>query len=321
MKMKFKSLFLPIILLLTLKSCAQENQMKNLKLNESINKKNIVEEIYKERVNATENPIYYFVITKNLCFLEIFVNDIPLVYDNKEVSIKNGQPVNKLIQNVGIQNVTLKMSPYGKTVDNNYDTLLSESSVKIKVVKINSNNPSEEEVIKIFETSNNQNEGKKNHEESFTFNANVPFSFKELANAQDLKHLSSQIMNEKIIKTFNTMRDLLASSDPDNIAKLSFPIFKRQFVSEYYSKEKMNQIVKGTFNQFNNKIDMKSIENYQIVYYANGKMVSLVQNNENPLFKHKPSLWGNVKIDNIDRPIFFPIYLYLPKGKTEFEIY
>jgi hypothetical protein len=80
-----------------------------------------------------------------------------------------------------------------------------------------------------------------------------------------------------------------------------------------YRQEKNNQFRTDQNLEF---FDLKPVEKYEMVFYGDGKLVSLVRDTTK-----ESSLWGGVTQNDVNSTIHIPILLHRPKGSKELVVY
>jgi hypothetical protein len=94
-----------------------------------------------------------------------------------------------------------------------------------------------------------------------------------------------------------------------------------QFVSEYASRKTIqkgwDEIVEIVTNP---TFEMQPIENYKMVFYAEGRLVCLVSTSDDKKLKGRSVLLGRFKKGKSDSGYSVHCMLHIPKGKTEFEV-
>ncbi|RZJ47351.1 MAG: hypothetical protein EOO44_22320 [Flavobacterium sp.] len=66
---------------------------------------------------------------------------------------------------------------------------------------------------------------------------------------------------------------------------------------------------------------MEPIKDYKIVFYGNGHLVSLIHNSDDKRLIGKGLIWGKYLDEGKTKATFSNSLMYIPKDKTEFEVY
>lgn len=326
MKAKISILFLLINLI---SSC--QSKTTTIMQNPEITEKNIVKEIAAEVKHFNYEPLYQLLITSNWCSSEIFVNDIPVYINFREALDGPTIDINNFIFKSGTQKVTIKLYPLGKYENENIDTFIAETGIKIIVNEYDRKTQKDKEIIK-YETIKEEHnkyeqpifvgKGKTYFEASFTFNASVPYKLKGFENATDLREWDEKILEKKILTEYEKVKSIYQNKDYDNIARTSYDGLKNQFVSQYQNHEDINEVWSTLMNVYKlPTFEMQPLQNYKIVFFADGKLVALMQNSKDPRVRGNSSLWAKFDRGDGIETFFWNSYFYMPTGETEFEIY
>ncbi|OOV18966.1 hypothetical protein [Flavobacterium sp. LM4] len=329
-----KRLIILITLFSTIQSC--EKKEKNMIIqNPYINSKNIVEELTKQVRYYSSEKIYGFRYENFNCFIEIYINDRLCYKDFRDSKAGSSFDINHCIYKSGTQKLTYRMYP---AIDGsqNVKTFAESTYLTFQLETYDLNDESADDIVYqkyktpvIISKDENGNKtekfiatGREYYEGSFEFEVQVPYQLKSFENAEDLRKLDSKALEAKLVSKYNVLRDVYKNKDYDNIAKTSYNSLKDQFISEYAKKE----TIEATWNELmtfykDPSLEMQPIENYKMVFFADGKLVALMQATTDNRLRGNTSLWAKVNHDGGLRPLFLNSYFYIPKGKTEFEVY
>jgi len=259
-----------------------------------------------------KEPHYGANITTSNCSFEILINDIPVIKykDNSGGGLSGSYfPLNWDITQKGSQKITVRLSPgFNQNNDSMHPTLMRNSGVRITIVESFINKDGrlgDEEELKTYTTPQKKVEGRdgatfegKNYfEDSFTFDANVPYKINTLNNAEILFTNDKdklQALEKEVVAKYNEIRDIYMRGTKDDLANAFYDKEKRYAQQMYLSSEEIKNSWDKEY-QFRTDsnlefFDLKPIEKYKMTFYANGKLVCLEKlNNE------KSSLWGGFK--------------------------
>lgn len=311
--MRFLSLY---FILFFIFGCSQSNKEigLSLKLETKINSKNLSEELYKDVKKYENEPRYLLDITSDNCYYEILVNDIPVFSSFNRKSLNTAEEIGFVLHKNENQEISFILySTDGHLLGSNVmfdlkiDQIINESKNK--------------EVYKYSYSPEKEN--KQSFSYSAKFNVSVPFSTIDLENAEDLSKMNQESLKKNIVSIVEKCRIFLAEKDMDNIARISYPLLKRQFISEYATKSEIYEITDESLSFYGTEqsLTIKALTGYKLKLYSKGKLAALIMDSNDSFLKSKPAIWGTFKDSEIERKIFFPIYFYLPKGKSEFEVY
>ncbi|MGE8553470.1 MAG: hypothetical protein ACN6OB_05960 [Chryseobacterium jejuense] len=275
-------------------------------------------------------PRYGAYISTNNCSFEVLINDIPVIkhIDSSGSGLAGTYfPLNEWITKKGNQKITIKMTP-GFNQDKNTlnSELSSNSAVQVKIVKsaINKTGSSEEEDVRNYSTNKKKRGNNDIFEDAFTFFAEIPYHIETLENAEVLLTDDKdklQTLEQEVVAKYNKIRDIYMTGSWSTLATIYYNrekrVAKQLYLLPNEIKDRWNEYVFRT-NTDITFFDLKSIEDYKMTFYADGKIVCLQKiNNE------KSSLWGGFKRkgkDNITTT-YITLYLYRPKGTKGLEVY
>ncbi len=286
-----------------------------------------------------KEPHYGANITTSNCSFEILINDIPIIKykDNSGGGLSGSYPLNWDITEKGSQKITVRLSPgFNQNTNSMHTTLMRNSGVRIIIEEsfINKDGSlGDEEEVKTYTTPQKIVQGKevatfdgKNYfEESFTFEANVPYKINTLDNAEVLFTKDKnqlKILEKEVVAKYNEVRNIYLKGTKDDLANIHYDKEKRIAQQMYLSSEEIKDSWDKEY-QFRTEdnldfFDLKPIEKYKMTFYANGKLVCLEKiNNE------KSALWGGFKRKDKDigTTTYIQLYLYRPKNSVELQAY
>lgn len=322
--MKF---FLVLIIAFAI-TCKQENK-ENMKTSLDIyNLSNETQE-YKEE------PLYKLILTSSECSFYVLVNDIPLYkfFGSNGGVGATSLPMNWNIEKSGKQKITVRMYPKFISERKEMDkTLGVNAGVKFSIEKeING----EDETIFEFKTPFKDFDGKGGggflypekpyYEETVYLDLEVPYSLSILDNSQSLYTKDSEKLKQlerEVLAKYNQIRDIYLKGTKDDLANVNYGKEKRLAQQMYLTKDEIKSGWDSDY-QFRTDsnlefFDLKPIENYEMKFYAGGKLVCLEKINNK-----KSALWGGFKKKNKDigTTTYITIYLYRPKGSDKLEVY
>ncbi|MBE0390787.1 hypothetical protein [Flavobacterium sp. PL002] len=325
-------------LFIILQGCTQKNKTM-ITQNPAITANNIVDELAKQVKHYPKEPTFLINYERSWCFMEIFVNDM-LVYKEFDESMSSTSfEISNYIFKSGTQKISYKLYPIGKLKSETdiYNSLIDNTLLKIEIEEFDvskSRNP-EGKIVKEFTSPmsitkdeyGNETEkfiatGKDYYEGSLTFEAKIPYELEGFENAQDLRKLDAKILERKLVKQYAALRDIYQNKEYDNIAKTSYNSLRDQFIAEYQTKENIQSIWEELIGAFKEpSFEMQPIENYKLVFFAEGKLVALMQTTQDNRLRGNTALWAKVNHDGGLRPMFLNSYFYIPQGETEFKVY
>ncbi|WP_333889388.1 hypothetical protein [Sphingobacterium siyangense] len=330
--MKFKSVFLYINLILLSISCKGQNKITK-------SEKDIYA-IGTEIKHFDKEPHYGASISTSNCSFEILINDVPVIKykDNSGGSLSGSYfPLNWDITQKGPQKITLRLFPgFNQNAKSMHSSLMRNSGVQIKIEKSfigTDGSWGDEEEVTTYTTPQKIVEGKevstfdgKNFfEDSFTFDAEVPYNINILDNAEVLFTKNKdqlKALEKEVVAKYNEIRGIYLKGTKDDLANAVYEKEKRLAQQMYLSSETIKNNWDKEY-QFRTDedlefFDLKPIEKYKMTFYANGKLVCLEKiNNE------KSALWGGFKRKDkgVGTTTYIQLYLYRQKDSKELHVY
>ncbi len=315
--------------------CSQ-NKTETIMQNPEITEKNIVNKLSSEVKHYDYEPMYYLSYEQISCFSEILVNDIP-VNENFQKSSRGATfEINNCIFKNGIQKVTFRLYPAGKRDIRDFSTLVDDTKMKIEIIEAdNKNSDAKDKEIasyltpiitfmdnESYEKTKFEGSGKNYYEASFTFNATIPYKVEGFESAQDLREWKKETLLKKLVSEYNDIKDIYQNKDYDNIARISYDNLKNQVISKYLSREYVNDVWNMLMEVYRQPtFEMQPIEDYKLVFFAEGRLVALMQNSKDPRVRGNSVLWAKFNRGEGIETLFCNRYFYIPKGETELKIY
>lgn len=320
------------LILVVITSLTACSQVKNeIEQNKNINASNIVEELTKHIKHYPSEKQYTFTYNNQSCYFEIFVNDMPSFKEYDEAQTGSAFLINDATYKGGKQKISYRIYPVGTEVlAENTDLKLTLSSYDQKdknaddITYIEYSIPkNEKKVTENYAKHTFSGAGKTVYEGSFDIDIEVPYiSQLPFEKAQDLRKMDKKKLEENLVKEYNKVRLIYQSKNKDNVARLLFDKLKNQMAAEYASPEK----VKAVWNEageilFKSDFEMLPIEKYQMLFFANGRLVALYTDGSDPKTRGDNALICNMK-SGYGKGLFELKHLfYIPQGETEFRIY
>ncbi|WP_148639420.1 hypothetical protein [Aquimarina longa] len=285
---------------------------------------NKIYKLHEQKIEYTTMPQYFIEGYQSGCYYEIYVNGFIMFKHYKNVGLMNhAVPINDVILKSGSQKVTIKLFPLGKIDDKEYTTIDADDSFRLKIFKRDKKQPYEAgdyDVVK--EHYATLTDGLPYYEETFTFEAEVPYELKGWSESQVLTEMDQDQLEKEILDVYKRYGNILKNHKEDEWVNLIYNIEKETNHSiNYFDKEKIKLRTDYFTNTFDNEdIEIKPLDKYKIVFSGDGKVVSL-QSTE----RRGKSAFSF--IENIDyqgerqkvRTSRF-IYLHKPKGSNKLEI-
>lgn len=317
---KMKKLILTLSLIFGLQSCSQKS---------NLNKEEIIAEFTKNTSNPSiynTHPQYRLEQYSSNCRWEIRLNDMLLflgeMSHTKKGSISNNSFwLNPYILHSGKQIITIKIYPVegqktlgefatfrliglnfypDKAKDNtNYQRLLSwnlpDKDVKDLPFLV---------IKKEFE-------------------AVVPYTNVGWEKSKDLTEIKD--LDKMVIEKMKDLEEVMKDQDGIGHLNLTKKFLQEKYTCSYSNSKEIETDCNELVSNFN--ADMKDIEgiewypyvNYELVFFGNGRVVSLKRRGESLNF-YGPAYKGKWKDDKSDAEIWLDKFYHIPEGSDELEI-
>ncbi len=319
------------LLLVCFCGCSQ-NKTQPIMQNSEITEKNIVNKLASNIHHYDDEPMYQLLITNNWCSSEILINDM-LVFKNFQEPLAGPTvDINNYIFKSGVQTVTIRMYPVGKYKDEDIKTFIAGTGMSVTVNEYDEKSEKDNEIIKYTTPIKEERDeygqlqfeaiGKTYYEARFTFNATIPYKVEGFENARDLREWDAAILHKKLLQEYNKVKAIYQNKDYDNIARTSYDGLKNEVISKYQTREYIDEVWEMLMETYKlPTFEMQPIENYKMVFFADGKLVALMQDSKDPRVRGNSSLWAKFNRGEGIETLFCNSYFYIPKGATEFKIY
>ena len=311
MKGLIKGILLSIVCMYIGSCQTKEKQMEEL-----------IQETYSYIKEYKTTPVYSCQVNKYNCRLIIEIErdvDYRFVENNGESMML---PLNSMLVKSGMQKAIIKVYPFE---GEEYIDAGANIGLTFYYAPDKDSNLSEYQKITTFSLPKDIGEQKLPYYEAVVeFEAKVPFDYsEELVQAKNLKQIPD--IEEKVVAKFNQLREICVNLKDvgyrkeilHRIQKLYNAMYVKKnlkFIGEKYEKKY------GLVNDIAKNREFLAIENYDIQYYADGKIVALWQKNLKPILYMKGEVTnskGETRIVEGGDPIF----LYMPKGSEVLKLW
>ncbi|QNK63443.1 hypothetical protein H7F33_02725 [Pedobacter sp. PAMC26386] len=267
------------------------------------------------KVNSySVHPYYAVQINKGGCTFETLVNDLHHYSYMKKGGFSSLVPLNLNILKSGKQTMKLKVFPdQGKT---RFDDE-SYMDIEIRCFKDVADQTGDfTSVLKFSLPKEVKEKGLPYFEIELPFVASVPYDHSErLVNAEVLK--KDKATEDKIIAKYNEVRKLIEKLDAGALNKLTADRDNILADVFYYTPDQVKELAASTAGDLEPDAKVQPVADYQIVYYAGGKVVSLERRSDKGPILHS--------ILNAGKPnkeiISFDMMFYQPKGAADLKAF
>lgn len=312
LKMKKIIQIIMSIALISLQGCTAQKKETTME--------EIIEEKYKSVETYAKRPVYGVQVNKSGCRLILEIEgsvDYRFLENNGESMML---PLNIMLLNSGKQTAIVKIYPKeGDSLITKY----ARVSLRFTYAPDKDSGLNEYQTIAEFVTP--EDIGTKNLpylEVRIPFEVEVPFDYSsELAKAKNLTKISN--IEEKVVIKYNKIRNLCVNLDEIGYLKSVMHSSKIVFNTTYSTKDEIresHETKSGLTDKSLYNREIRAIENYDIQYYANGKIVALWQKNLQPTLYIK----GNYKYTSGKEAHTEggdPTFLYWPEGSNELKVW
>jgi len=298
------NIVLACVALLTFQSCSQPTPVNQ---NPNITADNLVEEIAKQVKHYNYEPIYQVDFKFGHCYIELYINDI-LAYKNYGEGGSSSFTINLYLLNFSNQTIKLRMY-----ATEEFGEFLNNSTVVLEIGSYDNQNrfsiEKQQDKIFTYHTPEDENgffkfAGKKYFEQTVTFTLpDVPYKIEGWKDSQDLRNFDKKLLEQKVLQAYQMIQKSFKERDLDKIAQFS------------YNKMK-DQAIAGADN-----LEFFPLENYELVFYGEGRLVGLKSKKKDKGFRGASALLCKFKREGKSVGAELDYLLHIPKGKTEFEIY
>lgn len=333
-----KKLILSTIIITSFMACSQNKSQ--IMQNPQITADNIVDEITKEVKHYPSEKMYGLEYSNDNCYFEMFIDGIRAYKkSNKVIAGTAAVETNHLLFKSGKHTVSYKMYPMYKSEESGktLSTFIDETVLEFSLYSFDKRNKGADdveylkyEVPKIetkvtpdYSTFKFEGAGKTFYEGSFDINVDVPYELHPpFENAQDLRKMDKKDLETKLFAKYKEVWNVYQNKELDNIARLEYDALKNLYVSNYESKETIQENWDVFYKVYkSSSFEMQPIEKYKLEFFADGKMAALMLDTTDNRFRGNTALWAKVDYDGGLRPLFLNFYFYLPQGETEFKVY
>jgi hypothetical protein len=305
-------------ILITLNSCAQTSKKQEEMSTEYITK---VKNIYKDVKSYDYNPIYQVRYDKFDCPLEIYVNDIFVIYLSGSGKSAGEQHVEipQYILKSGLQSIKVKIYPLLDKSKNFEKFVSRDAKLKLRVVYgdyrkdlkggvLNSTEVMKFELPKIDkDLPFVELEGK--------FTATVPYTLEGWSKGVDLSKEDPEKLEAEVKGRINEIADLYRNKDIEGLAREQYNR-SREIEQSFYlnKKEKSEELITELQDALKESKSLELLDG-KMKIMADGKLVTVLVNEG--FFKNESIIRSRVDGGYSD---FYPQYFYRPSPGAKLEI-
>ena len=317
------NIVLACVALLTFHSCSQPTPVNQ---NPNITADNLVEEIAKQVKHYPSEPQYVMHYFNGVCNFEIYINDFKVVKSFNNESFKTSERINPFLLS---KNNQLKIILYPRDRVNKLNLQAGldlkvnsyENTDRFSIEKQQSN-------LFIYQTPEDENgffkyAGKEYFEQTAAFTLpDVPYKIEGWKDSQDLRNFDKKLLEQKVLQAYQMIQKSFKERDLDKIAQFSYNKMKDQAIAQYFDEEEVQEgwekliSIAGTDN-----LEFFPLENYELVFYGEGRLVGLKSKKKDKGFRGASALLCKFKREGKWVGAELDYLLHIPQGETEFKVY
>ena len=338
-----KNILIYISLFINIVSCAQEKKENTIMATTNIKEKDIYD-LYKT-VEYYDNEIHYgIILSSSNCNFEILINDVKVLFyhDVAVGQVANGlyTPINQAIYNRGKQKIEIRLYPGLNKKTNKPEQELGNSHLSIDIVAntLKDGQSTDEETIFSWQAPTEPRKNRKDnipwfshpempyYEENTSFIAEVPYTVSKLENSQVLITKDNDSLKELTKEVFLFYSEMKTIYQKKDKAKLAEKVYEKEKVIAqqlYLTKDGIqNRWDDDYLVNFDSKkrkdFIMEPIENYKLVFYGNGRLVTLERIEQK--YRGESALMSSYEEDGDEYNSHYDILLHRPKRNVKLEI-
>ncbi|WP_062056034.1 hypothetical protein [Aquimarina longa] len=316
----FKQIIAVLCCTFTLISCAQDHKKNNMK--------RPIEQLYSnvDSLDYTTMPQYFIEGYQSGCFYEIYINGLLVFRHYENVGLMNhATPINDMILQSGLQEVTVKLFPLGKIDGKEYTTIDADDSFRLKIFKRDKKQPYEAgdyDIVKEYYAP--LTNGLPYYEETFTFEAEVPYNLKGWSESQILTELDQKELEKEILDFYDEYADVIYNQNEEKWVRIVKNRELEYLMSVHYNDSKNSGIqsrIDHSINVFDSKFKEKyPLDKYEIIFGGNGRVVTLkglIERGESAYYHAIEEVEDG---ESYKYKYYTYLFLHKPKGSNKLEI-
>ncbi len=329
MKLRFFFQFTLLFILFFAQACGQKAKSTSLK-------NRPIEQLYSNAKPLEYNsmPQYYIEAHQSGCYYEVYINGI--LNDTRYINagtMNNAIPINDNILKSGPQKVTIKLFPLGEIDGIEYPTLTERTRFTLEIFKRDKATPWEGldyDVVHHYfaPTTTGEEAGPFAHanepmyEETFTFNAEVPYELTGWSDSQVIE--GQEGIEQEVLDFYKEYADVIQNQNEEKWTQMVETKELEYLKSIFYndkSSEKFKKRIKELSLPFDSKFKKRfPLDPYEMIFGGDGRVVTLKSTVElgNSAFSY-----GIEEIEDGESykyQAFRYIYLHKPKGSNKLEL-
>lgn len=287
MKMKVKKMFLLLILLSFAIHACTNNNLSTQKEKEDMTIEQLIDSTLSHIQRYDYEPLYMIHVESDASVI-IKVNDCRIFSYFGIMSNGISAHINDAILQSGSQKVNIELYPSYLDKKIQHDFLTNQNQLKITVTKSHwekdGSGMSDHEVVAQYDLQEAirkkgiDMEKKNLFADTLNFKAEVPYVLTGWSKSKDLTQMNRQELEEKVLMFYTRYRSYYVNKDADKINEETYKRELETSQAAYFGREDIANQKNATDKFFEKyEIDVLPLENYELQFFGNGRMVGLVR--------------------------------------------
>jgi hypothetical protein len=265
---------------------------------------------YEKKMTQTmaSHPLYALSLDAAGDF-QVYINDILVAYYYKNGGTSLTLPINREILGSGKQNIKIVLKS-DKELDEN-----ELKYYKFRILKYASFDSPDYDVVVDCKFNADKSKPTKEITQAWDFTSEVPYQVTGWSQSTVLLNEDKDALLKDVLETYNNFRDILQKKDAGSFFTKTkirdAEIDKTLYLSSSDSKKDQTE----TSVTIQNIVEVLPIDNYKMIFYGNGRMVSLIRTDEKS--KDESALQAKLKDNSTE---IYELVLHRPKKGSPLEV-
>ncbi|WP_438710425.1 hypothetical protein ACSTS3_15930 [Aquimarina muelleri] len=338
---KTKIIVLLIVVLINAMSCGQNKKGKNMNY---IDYKEKLKNLTTSKDYLNNIPFYLLGYNFTKSFIHIEINGKLFVKDYKRsTKIQGYHFVNQFLNQKRKQKINVKIYPSKSDLFDEFSNFrINLSMLPSKkawdnvnfteqhyLIEYNTDDLTGEKDEDGFPLTENGKfkrkiniEGLPYFEKEFEFEAEMPFENEALQNSKDLREIDSTILEQKVLGQYHAFINSVKNKDENTYWEMYYNKVAYWAKANFFTEKDIDDLIKEG-EMYYNMMSYQPIENYELVFYDEGRLVCFESKSNDLEFKGKSPLIATAVNPNDPKDVFrnpIQFYFYMPKDSNELQI-
>ncbi|UGU14797.1 hypothetical protein LS482_13960 [Sinomicrobium kalidii] len=218
-----------------------------------------------------KTPFYEIEVKTNDCPVEVLVNDVPCFANYRKGGMAVDWLINENILETGRQHFEIRSFPYEGEAE-----IRDNAFIKVKIYVRDAFVENAPRAL-VEEFPLIEFKGKKRQQYSYQniFAAKVPYQNEGWKNSVDLLNEDKDKLLEELTGRYDELLRVFRSKDQTEYDKINKERIEELTIANYWDDATVKREQERSFSSLPAKINKVPIENYQLMFYGNGKIVAL----------------------------------------------